>query len=59
MMLKKKKKKTSGKLALSAIPNVNTNKVLLHGDETLSFDENIHIYTTVQKYIESIKRFAN
>ena len=44
--------------ALSALPNVNT-RVLLHGDETLSFDENIHICTLVQKYIESTKRFAN
>ena len=42
--------------ALSAIANVKT-RVLLHGDETLSFDVNIHISTSAQKYIESTKRF--
>ena len=42
--------------ALSDIPHINT-RVLLRGDETLSLDTNIHIFSAVQKYIESTKRF--
>ena len=42
--------------ALSDIPHINT-RVLPRGDETLSLDTNIHIFSAVQKYIESTKRF--
>ena len=42
--------------ALSDIPHINT-RVLLRRDETLSLDTNILIFSAVQKYIESTKRF--
>ena len=42
--------------ALSDIPHINT-RVLLRGDETLSLDTNVLIFSAVQKYIESTKRF--
>ena len=41
--------------ALSDIPQSNT-RVLLHGGKTPSLDTNIHIFSSVQKYIESTKR---
>ena len=42
--------------ALSDIPHVNT-RILLRGDELLSHDTNILIFSSVQKYIETTKRF--